>query len=590
MSRRTREPNDVSPLAIVRRGLELSPEFRPVIWLLLASGLLIGLGRIAIPILFQQLLDDDLLTTGGWDSGRLATLALITLVVVTAVSILSLVSELWLIRVAERALARLRQVVLRRAVDLSLEEHSVERQGDLVSRTTGDIEALTQFVDWGAYSWLVNITIAVTAVITMFVYSWQLALVAVICLTLMVPVLTRMQREQQRRVLVVRDRTGILLSEANEAIAGGHAVRVFGQRRSARGRMYRDIEEKYDAQIHANRVTAVLFTISDIFGTIAIAAVILAAVWLGADGPTLGTTVAIVFLVQLTLVPIAELTEVVDQTSLALAGWERTVELAQRPQAIPPATDPQPVPSGPLAVDVEAVSFAYGANTVLTDVSLHVPAGTAVAIVGATGSGKTTLARLLCRLADPARGSVELGGVDLRSMSETDRRRAVRMVPQDGFLFATTVRENVLKGRDDATDADLATVVADLGLTTWVETLPAGLDTEIGPAGSGLSVGERQLVAVMRAALADPGVLILDEATSSLDPATELAMTEALDRLKRGRTTVTIAHRLSTAERADLIVVFDHGRVVGVGTHEELLRAGGVYAGLHAAWSRGASI
>ena len=590
MNRRNQNTNDVSPLAIVRRGLELSPEFRPVIWLLLASGLLIGLGRIAIPILFQQLLDDDLLTTGGWDSGRLATLALITLVVVTAVSILSLVSELWLIRVAERALARLRQVVLRRAVDLSLEEHSVERQGDLVSRTTGDIEALTQFVDWGAYSWLVNITIAVTAVITMFVYSWQLALVAVFCLTLMVPVLTRMQREQQRRVLVVRDRTGILLSEANEAIAGGHAVRVFGQRRSARGRIYRDIDEKYEAQIHANRVTAVLFTISDIFGTIAIAAVVLAAVWLGADGPTLGTTVAIVFLVQLTLVPIAELTEVVDQTSLALAGWERTVELAQRPQAIPAATDPQPVPHGPLAVDVDHVSFAYGTNTVLSDVSLHVPAGTAVAIVGATGSGKTTLARLLCRLADPASGSVELGGVDLRSMSETDRRRAVRMVPQDGFLFATTVRENVLKGRDDATDADLATVVADLGLTTWVETLPAGLDTEIGPAGSGLSVGERQLVAVMRAALADPGVLILDEATSSLDPATELAMTEALDRLKRGRTTVTIAHRLSTAERADLVVVLDHGRVVGVGTHEELLRAGGVYAGLHAAWTRGASI
>lgn len=590
MRRRQHDPNAVSPLAIVRRGIELSPEFKPVIWLLLASGLLIGLGRIAIPILFQRLLDDDLLTTGGWDGGRLATLALITLAVVVAVSILSVVSELWLIRVSERALARLRQVVLRRAVDLSLEEHSVERQGDLVSRTTGDIEALTQFVDWGAYSWLVNNTIAITAIVTMFVYSWQLALVAVVCLGLMVPVLVIMQREQQRRVLVVRERTGVFLSEANETIAGGHAVRVFGQRRAARDRMYRDIDDKYDAQIHANRVTAVLFTVSDIFGTIAIAAVILAAVWLGADGPSLGTTVAIVFLVQLTLVPIAELTEVVEQTSLALAGWERTVELARRPQAIPPSTDPKPVPSGPLSIEVDGATFAYGDHTVLHGIDLAVPAGTAVAIVGATGSGKTTLARLLCRLADPGAGSVSLGGVDLRDMSETDRRRAVRMVPQDGFLFATSVRDNVLKGRDDATAGDLATVVADLGLTQWVETLPGGLDTEIGPAGGGLSVGERQLVAVMRAALADPGVLILDEATSSLDPATELAMTEALDRLKRGRTTVTIAHRLSTAERADLVVVFDHGRIVGIGTHEELLAAGGVYADLHAAWTRGASI
>lgn len=590
MSRRERDPDAISPLAIVRRGVDLSPEFKPVIWLLFASGLLIGLGRIAIPVLFQQLLDDELLTSGGWDSGRLATLAIITLLVVAAVSVLSVVSELWLIRVSERALARLRQIVLRRAVDLSLEEHSVERQGDLVSRTTGDIEALTQFVDWGAYAWLVNTTIAATAIVTMFIYSWQLGLVAVICLGLMVPILIRMQREQQRRVLVVRERTGVFLSEANEAIAGGHAVRVFGQRRSMRGRMYRDIDDKYDAQIHANRVTAVLFTISDIFGTIAIAAVILAAVWLGADGPTLGTTVAVVFLVQLTLVPIAELTEVVEQTSLALAGWERTVELARRPQAIPAANDPEPVPEGPLAIGLADVSFAYGDHSVLRDIDLAIPAGTAVAIVGATGSGKTTLARLLCRLADPADGVVSLGEVDLRHMSEADRRRAVRMVPQDGFLFATTVRDNVLMGRDDATDADLATVVADLGLTAWIDTLPAGLDTEIGPAGDGLSVGERQLVAVMRAALADPGVLILDEATSSLDPATELAMTEALDRLKQGRTTVTIAHRLSTAERADLVVVFDHGRVAGIGTHDELVAAGGIYADLHAAWSRGASI
>jgi len=585
-----RPPRTVSPLAIVRRGIELSPEFRPVIGLLVASGLLIGLGRIAIPVLFQQLLDDDVLTADGWDGGRLATLTLLTLGVVTIVSLLSIASELWLIRVAERALARLRRVVLRRAVDLSLEEHSVERQGDLVSRTTGDIEALTEFVDWGAYSWLVNNTIALTAIVTMFVYSWQLALVAVLALVLMVPILLRLQREQQRRILGVRERTADLLSEANEAIAGGHAVRVFGQRRTIRNRLDREVHHLLDSQVHANRVQSVMFTIADVFGTIAIVAVILTAVWLGADGPSLGTTVAVVFLVQLTLVPIAELTEVVDQTSLALAGWERTVELANRPPAIPPATQPRPIRSGPLEIDVRGVSFAYGDHPVLHDIDLHVDAGTAVAVVGATGSGKTTLARLLCRLADPRTGSVCLGGVDLRDLGEKDRRRSVRMVPQDGFLFATTVRDNVAMGRDDATDADLETVVADLGLTTWVETLPAGLATTIGPAGDGLSVGERQLVAVMRAALADPGVLILDEATSSLDPATELAMTEALDRLKAGRTTVTVAHRLSTAERAALVVVFDKGRIVETGTHAELVNRGGTYARLHAAWTRGTVI
>ena len=585
-----RHTNAINPMAIVRRGLELSPEFRPVIALLVGSGVLLGLGRVAIPVLFQQLIDDDLLTAAGFDGGRLTTLALITLAVVVVVVVLSVASELLLIRTAEGALARLRQVVLRRAVDLSLEEHSVERQGDLVSRTTGDIEALTRFVDWGAYAWLVNTSIALTATVTMFVYSWQLAMVAVVMLVLMVPVLITLQREQQRRVLQVRERTGDLLSEANEAIAGAHAVRAFGQRRPARDRLDEDIDELYTTQLFANRVTAVLFTVSDIFGTVAIGAVLLTAIWLGVDGPTLGTTIAVIFLVQMIPVPIAELTEVIDQTSLALAGWERTIDLASRPQAIPPAIDPKPIRSGALDVAVTGVDFAYGEHQVLHDVSLSIPAGTAVAVVGATGSGKTTLARLLCRLADPSAGTVKLGGVDLRDLSDTDRRASVRMVPQDGFLFATTVRANVLMGRDDATDADLDAVVTELGLDEWVGTLPNGLDTTIGPAGDGLSVGERQLVAVMRAALADPGMLILDEATSSLDPATELAMTEALDRLKRGRTTVTVAHRLSTAERAGQVVVFDHGRVVGHGTHADLVAAGGVYAELHAAWTRGASI
>ena len=585
-----RRPSQVNPMAIVRRGLELSPEFRPAIALLVGSGVLLGLGRVAIPVLFQQLVDDDLLTASGFDQGRLTTLALITLAVVIGVVGLSIASEVLLIRTAERALARLRQVVLRRAVDLSLEEHSVERQGDLVSRTTGDIEALTRFVDWGAYAWLVNTSIALTATIAMFVYSWQLALIAVAVLSLMVPVLVALQREQQRRVLSVRERTGDLLSEANETIAGAHAVRAFGQRHAARDRLDHDVDELYTTQLFANRVTAVLFTVSDIFGTVAIGAVLLGAIWLGVDGPTLGTTIALIFLVQMILVPIAELTEVIDQTSLALAGWERTIDLASRPQAIPAATDPKPIRSGALEIEVERVDFAYGDHRVLHDVSVSIPAGTAVAVVGATGSGKTTLARLLCRLADPATGTVSLGGVNIADLSDDDRRRSVRMVPQDGFLFAGTVRANVLMGRDDAADDDLDTVVADLGLVEWVATLPAGLDTEIGPAGSGLSVGERQLVAVMRAALADPGVLILDEATSSLDPATELAMTEALDRLKRGRTTVTVAHRLSTAERADLVVVFDHGRVVEQGRHHELVTAGGVYAGLHEAWTRGASV
>ncbi len=578
-------------LAIIRRGLEYTPEFRSVAGSMVAAGVLLGLGRIAIPILFERTISKGLLSDAGVDDATLFRLAAITFAVVVGVSLLSLLTQLLIVRMGEKALARLRVAVLRRAVDLSLAEHADERQGDIVSRTTGDIDSLSRFLDWGAYAWLVNGSVIITAAITMFVYSWQLATVAVITLALMIPVLSWIQRRQQRAYGTVRNRTGDLLADATETISGAEVVRSFGQQDMAVEQLDTDIDASYDAQIYANRFGSVLFTVADIFGTLAIAAVVLTVVRLGpVDAPSFGTTVAMLFLVQLVLVPLAELTEVTDDTSLALAGWERAIDLAARPQTIPDPAEPETVPRGALTIDIDDVSFSYDDHQVLENISLAIPAGTTVAIVGATGSGKTTLARLLCRLADPNEGAVRLGGVDLRAMSGTDRRAAVRMVPQDGFLFATTVLDNVLKGRSGATAADAEEAVNGLGLNEWVERLPRGLDTEIGPSGEGLSVGERQLVAIIRAALADPGVLILDEATSSLDPSTERAMSDALDRLEQGRTTVTVAHRLSTAERVDLVMVLDHGRLVEHGSHDQLLQSDGAYADLHRAWTRGVGV
>jgi len=211
-------------------------------------------------------------------------------------------------------------------------------------------------------------------------------------------------------------------------------------------------------------------------------------------------------------------------------------------------------------------------------------AGSSVAVVGETGSGKTTFAMLLARLADPTAGQVMLGGVDLRMVSADDRRRSVRMVPQDGFLFDTTVGANIRFGRRDSTEADVQAAVDELGLCTWVAGLPAGLDTRVGERGSSLSVGERQLVALLRAQLADPGLLILDEATSAVDPDTEQTLERALEHLAEGRTTVSVAHRLSTAERSDLVLVFDRGRIVENGSHAELAEAGGTYAALYESW------
>jgi len=231
------------------------------------------------------------------------------------------------------------------------------------------------------------------------------------------------------------------------------------------------------------------------------------------------------------------------------------------------------------------VKFEYEpGHPVLHGIDLQLAAGVNAAIVGETGSGKTSFAKLLARLADPTDGQILLDGIDLREVSHDSRARAVRLVAQDGFLFETTILENVRFGRPEATDEDVQRAFASLDLDWWVASMPEGLATEVGERGDALSVGERQLVALARAQLADPGLLILDEATSAVDPETERALSHALAKLSEGRTTVSIAHRLSTAEAADLVIVVDDGRIVQIGTHQELVAVGGVYGGLYESW------
>ena len=234
----------------------------------------------------------------------------------------------------------------------------------------------------------------------------------------------------------------------------------------------------------------------------------------------------------------------------------------------------------------EHVDFAYPSGPlVLRDVDLEIAAGTRLAIVGETGSGKSTFAKLLTRLMDPGAGAVRLDGVDLREIAQESLRRSVVLVPQEGFLFDDDLAENLRYGRLEATDDDLLAAVEELGLADWLATLPRGLRTRVGQRGESLSAGERQLVALVRAQLADPDLLVLDEATSAVDPALEMRIGLALERLMRGRTSVTIAHRLSTAENADEVVVVDRGRVVQRGPHAALVhQVGSVYAGLHASW------
>jgi ABC-type multidrug transport system fused ATPase/permease subunit len=246
------------------------------------------------------------------------------------------------------------------------------------------------------------------------------------------------------------------------------------------------------------------------------------------------------------------------------------------------------LPPGPLGVTFRGVAYAYpGGPPVLTGINLTIAPRARIAIVGETGSGKTTLAKLLTRLMDPTSGSVELSGISLREVGFADLRGRVVMVPQEGHLFEASIADNVRYGRLDATDEEVFATFAELGLSDWLAGLPRGVHTPVGQRGELLSAGERQLVAIARAHLADPDLLVMDEATSAVDPATERRLAVALESLASGRTTVTIAHRLKAAEEADEIVVVDAGRIVQRGAHPELVAAPGVYARLHASWAAG---
>jgi ATP-binding cassette subfamily B protein len=279
-------------------------------------------------------------------------------------------------------------------------------------------------------------------------------------------------------------------------------------------------------------------------------------------------------------------TEVLNEAQNAIAGWRRVLGVIDTE---PDVADPESgvvLPRGPIDVEFCRVGFAYpGGPEVLHDVDLFIAPRARVAVVGETGSGKTTFAKLLTRLMDPTRGEVRLDGVPLTGIRFSSLRERVVMVPQDGFLFDASLGENIRYGRPDATDRDIVRALGELGLADWLESLPRGLDTPVGQRGESLSAGERQLVALARAYLADPDLLVLDEATSAVDPATEVRLAKALEGLTRGRTAISIAHRLSTAEAADEVIVFDQGRVVQRGPHRDLVAQDGAYARLHASWT-----
>jgi ABC-type multidrug transport system fused ATPase/permease subunit len=573
-------------ISVLRRGLAVTPELKEGLWLTLVLAFVTSAGKLAVPVLIQQILDRGVRGDEGFRPGFVYGTAGVTALGVLVLYLVGRGTYLRLVLATENSLLGLRTRTFSHVHKLSMAEHSEQRRGALVARVTSDIETLAQFTEWGAVAWIVDTVMIAGTFAVMAVYDWRLALLALVVFAPLAWLMPLLQRRQLVAQDLVRTTVGDTFSEMSEAITGASIVRAYGLERRSHRRLRAAIDRQYAARQRAARYVALMFPLGDLFGSLALAVVAIAGVvWGPGWGLQMGELVALLFLIGLLLNPIAEISEIVDRTQIAIAGWRKVLSVLAVPIDVTDVDEPADLPTGALAVEVRGLDFAYrDGRPVLRQIDLTIEAGTKVAIVGETGSGKTTFAKLLCRLADPTAGELRVGGVELRTTSAASRHRAIRLVPQDGFLFDTTVGANVRLGAPGATDDEVRAAFGALGLDWWLDDLPLGLDTPVGERGTNLSVGERQIVALARAQVGDPGLLVLDEATSAVDPETERALTEALARLAEGRTMVSIAHRLSTAEAADRVIVVDAGRIVQQGTHDELLAAGGTYATLYASW------
>lgn len=572
----------------LRRGLELSPELRRGLAVTLLLAALTTAGRVVVPLAVQQVTDHGLLAEGGPDTALVWRYVGLAAIVVLLTALCSYAVNVRLFHASESGLATLRLRAFRHMHDLSMLTQNTERRGSMVSRVTSDVDTISMFVQFGGILLILSLGQIAIATILMLVYSPALTAVVWLCFLPLLLVIRRFQASVGRAYTIVRERVGDMLAAISESVVGAATIRAYGVEERTAARIDEAVEAHRKAAVGAQVRSVVAFSSGQLVAGLTLAVVLVVGTVLAThDALTLGQLLAFLFLVNLFTQPVMQATEVLNELQNAVAGWRRVIGVVDTPADVSdPGDDGEVLPRGPITVDFDGVSFAYpGGETVLHDVNLHIAPRSRVAIVGETGSGKSTLAKLLTRLMDPTEGEVRLDGVDVRRVRFSSLRERVVLVPQEGFLFDASLLENIRFGRPDATDADVRLALTELGLDGWLEGLPRGLLTDVGQRGESLSAGERQLVALARAYLADPDLLVLDEATSAVDPSTEVRLQRALEGLTRGRTSIAIAHRLSTAEAADEVIVVDAGRVVERGPHHELVRAGGVYAGLHASWA-----
>jgi len=553
---------------------------------------------LAPPYLLGKAIDS------GIEAGDLSTLNWIVVAFVFATVLYAVATywETYLVGwIGTRALQDLRERIFTHLQSMSIGFFTRRSPGVLISRMTNDVEALNQLVTNGLVTIFSSTLTLVGIVVIMLFLDVQLALITFVTFPLLAVASVVFRIVSAGTYRATRERIAAVTAYLQETLSGVRVVRSFGQEQRHMAAMTELNEQNRDVNMKTVYLNASYFPAVELLAAAGTAVILLYGGTQAVNGALeVGVVVAFVGYLTRFFEPIQELSQLYTTYQQGMAALDKIFDLLDTPPDMVDA--PDAIDPGTLRgeIELDGVWFSYAEQApakdgsdddlwALRDVDLHVPPGQTLALVGATGAGKSTFAKLVARFYDPQQGTVRVDGHDLRGVQQRALRRQLGIVPQEGFLFSGTVRENVAFGRPEASDEEIEAAIAAVGATDFVTALPEGLDTQVGERGIQLSAGQRQLVAFARALLAEPRILILDEATSNVDVRTEKTIERGLERLLHGRTAIVIAHRLSTIRRAGKIVVLENGQIAEQGTHDELIAANGAYAKLYGAWSESAA-
>jgi ABC-type multidrug transport system fused ATPase/permease subunit len=571
----------------LRHLFSLLGPYRGRVILMLVSLTVATGAALAPPYLAGRAIDDGI---RAGDTGVL-TVILVLFVVAAVLNWGATYAQTYLINwVGQRALQDLRIELFQHLQRLSVGFYGRNKTGVLISRITNDVQALDQLVTEGISTlFSASLTLLGTAVILLFL-DVQLALITFLTFPVLLVGSVAFRLASAGAYRLTREKIAAVTAYLQETLSGVRVVRAFGQEPRHKSRFAELNDEHRRVNMRTVHLNAAYFPSVELLSAVATAGILLYGgnqVLDGDSAVTIGVLASFVFYLQSFFDPIQSLSQLYTTYQAGVAALDKIFELLDEEPDLVDKPDALELPRIRGEIEFDDVTFAYsGDNPALCGIDLHIPPGQTVALVGATGAGKSTLAKLVARFYDPDHGRVLVDGHDLRDVTEHSLRSQLGIVPQEGFLFSGTIRDNIAFGRPDASDAEVREAAAAVGAQEFIERLPDGYHTEVGERGGQLSAGQRQLVAFARAAAADPRILILDEATSNVDVRTESQIERGLRRLLAGRTALVIAHRLSTIRGAGRIVVLDRSRIVEQGTHEELLEADGAYGALYRDWAR----